>query len=170
MELFHFSHDPSIRVFTPHVPRSNPTQPPLVWAVDEAHAPAYWFPRDCPRVTAWPRTVEERVAFENAFATTALRLHVVELDWLPKLSVVPLFRYRLPGGAFRRWPEASGYWIASESVEPLEVEAMPDLVECHVEAGIELRAVPDLRPARDAAIVGPWDFSIIRFANARMTL
>jgi hypothetical protein len=35
--LFHFSEDPAIEAFVPHVPRSNPTQPASVWAIDEDH-------------------------------------------------------------------------------------------------------------------------------------
>lgn len=83
MDLFHFSHDPSIERFEPHVPVTNPGQPPLVWAIDAEHAPLYWFPRECPRVTAWPRTQEERVAFRDAFCTAAERVHAIELSWLP---------------------------------------------------------------------------------------
>ena len=52
VDLFHFSHDPSIERFTPHVPATNPSQSPSVWAIDAEHAPLYWFPRNCPRVTA----------------------------------------------------------------------------------------------------------------------
>lgn len=39
MALYHFSEDPSIERFVPHVPRTNPTHPPAVWAIDEVHAP-----------------------------------------------------------------------------------------------------------------------------------
>ncbi len=52
-EVLHFSEDPTITVFVPHVPRTAQVTEPLVWAVDSAIAPAYWFPRDCPRVLAW---------------------------------------------------------------------------------------------------------------------
>ena len=51
--LLHFSEDPSITRFTPHVPATNPGQAPAVWAIDAAHAPVYWFPRDCPRGAVW---------------------------------------------------------------------------------------------------------------------
>ena len=56
--LFHFSEDPDIARFLPHVPRTNSSHAPAVWAIDEEHSPLYWFPRDCPRVTAWPRNGE----------------------------------------------------------------------------------------------------------------
>ena len=51
--LLHFSEDPNIRVFHPHVPSSSPDNPPMVWAVDEEHAPGFWFPRDAPRACCW---------------------------------------------------------------------------------------------------------------------
>src|SRR3954464_3428258 len=52
--LFHFSEDPSIERFVPHVPKTNPTHRAGVWAIDHERAPLYWFPRECPRVTIWP--------------------------------------------------------------------------------------------------------------------
>ena len=51
--LFHFSEDPTLQRFVPHVPRTNPAHEPAVWAIDDDHAPLYWFPRACPRITAW---------------------------------------------------------------------------------------------------------------------
>src|SRR5690349_5711786 len=47
--LWHFSEDPSLDWFRPHIPATNPQAQPLVWAVDTRHAPMFWFPRDCPR-------------------------------------------------------------------------------------------------------------------------
>ena len=37
--VFHFSEDPSIEVFRPHVPVTRPDAEPRVWAIDEEHAP-----------------------------------------------------------------------------------------------------------------------------------
>jgi hypothetical protein len=166
VDVFHFSEDPSIPRFIPHVPRSNPAQAPAVWAIDEAHSPLYWFPRACPRVAAWPRTPIEQVAFSEAFCSTAPRVHAIELRWLTALSTTALYRYRFDAAAFRPWSEASGQWIAHEAIKPLDVERMPDLAQCHVDAEIELRAVPSLWPIRDLACSGPWDFSVVRFTNA----
>jgi hypothetical protein len=167
VELFHFSHDPGIRRFAPHVPPTNPTQEPAVWAIDADHAPLYWFPRDCPRVTAWPRDDSERSAFRAAFTTTASRVHAIELEWLPSMSTTVLYRYRFDTVAFRPWPEAAGQWVSDTPVEPVEVEPVGDLLALHVRAGIELRAVPSLGPLHDLAVSDRWDFSIVRMANAR---
>ena len=59
-----------------------------------------------------------------------------------------------------------GQWISDHPVEPLAVTPMEDLLDAHVEAGIELRIVPTLWPVHDLAIRGIWDFSIVRIANA----
>jgi hypothetical protein len=164
--LFHFSEDPTIVRFEPHVPRTNPSQPPAVWAIDEEHAPLYWFPRDCPRVTAWPRDDAEAVAFREAFCTTAPRVHAAELGWAARMRDVTLYRYVLHAASFRPWDEASGQWISDAPVETLAVEPMGDLIVEHVRAGIELRFVPSLWPLRDLAVAGPWDFSLVRMPNA----
>ena len=71
--VYHFSEDPSIERFEPHVPRTNPSQPPAVWAIDGEHASLYWFPRDCPRLAAWPRTPAEAAIFQSSFNTVAHR-------------------------------------------------------------------------------------------------
>ncbi len=166
MELFHFSEDPSIQRFTPHVPKTNPDQPPSVWAIDVDHAPLYWFPRDCPRVTAWPRNAIEQRSFREAFSTVAHRVHAIELRWLPAIRSAVLYRYRLNGSSFRPWAAASGQWVSDVAVEPIDVERVDDLIGCHVAADIELRAVPNLWPLRDLAAGGVWDFSIVRFQRA----
>jgi hypothetical protein len=54
-QVLHFSEDPSIARFEPHVAPTSTVRDPLVWAVDAARAPGYWFPRACPRAMAWAR-------------------------------------------------------------------------------------------------------------------
>ncbi len=165
--LFHFSEDPTIERFVPHVPQSNPDHPPAVWAIDGSHAPLYWFPRNCPRVTAWPRADTERVAFRTAFATVADRVHAIESAWLDVMRTITLYRYRFDSHLFRRWPEASGQWISDATVEPVAVEPVGDLLALHAAAGIELRIVPSLWPLHDLAMSDRWDFSIVRMRNAQ---
>src|SRR5262245_59968364 len=72
--LHHFSEDPTITRFVPHVPATNPDHRPAVWTIDTEHAPLYWFPRDFPRVTVWPRGRGGRTHFASWFVTTADRL------------------------------------------------------------------------------------------------
>jgi hypothetical protein len=141
-----------------------------VWAIDEQHAPLYWFPRDCPRVTAWSRNPQEAVAFRAAFATDAPRVHAIELAWLARMRATVLYRYEFDAAAFTPWGEASGQWISSAEIEPLLVVPIGDLLDQHVEAGIELRMVPSLWPLHDLAKSDQWDFSLVRMTNtsARM--
>lgn len=160
--VHHFSEDPSITRFEPHVPKTNPSQLPAVWAIDAAHAPLYWFPRDCPRATAWPRHAAERDEFRRVLATGADRLHAIEIGWLEAMRSVQLFRYDFDGNDFSPWAEASGQWVSHRAVEPLAVAAVGDLVDAHIEARIELRLVPNLWPLIDLIRDDRWDFSIVR--------
>jgi hypothetical protein len=52
-QVLHFSEDPSITGFVPHVAATSQQPEAYVWAVDGRQAPSYWFPRDCPRAMAW---------------------------------------------------------------------------------------------------------------------
>ena len=51
-EVLHFSEDPTIEVFRPHVAKTAGQVTPYVWAVGHDRAPDYWFPRQCPRAKA----------------------------------------------------------------------------------------------------------------------
>jgi hypothetical protein len=130
------------------------------------HAPLYWFPRDCPRVTAWPRDAQEGIAFRIAFATRASRVHAIELGWLDRMRATALYRYALDASAFSPWPDATGQWICSQEIEPLSVAPVGDLLAEHARAGIELRLVPSLWPLHGLAVSSRWDFSIVRMTNA----
>jgi len=164
--LHHFSEDPSIEQFIPHVPTTNPTQRAAVWAIDADHAPLYWFPRDCPRVTAWPRTPNDLAAFQATWHTTARRVHAIESGWLDRMRTVALYRYDLPAAPFQPWPDAEGQWIAHTLVKPQAVDRLGDLLTLHVQADIELRITPSLWPLWDLAQDGPWSFPIVRMRNA----
>jgi len=164
--VYHFSEDPSIVRFVPHVPRSNPTQAPAVWGIDGDHAPLYWFPRDCPRVTAWARNDTERAEFHRAFCTAADRFHAIEVGWLQAMQATTLYGYTVDASFFRPWSEASGQWISESIIEPVHVDPVGALLERHADAAIELRIVPSLWPVHDLAVAERWDFSIVRLSNA----
>jgi hypothetical protein len=163
--VHHFSEDPSIREFVPHVPATNPDHRPAVWAIDAEHAPLYWFPRDCPRVTVWPRPTDDRNTFRRVWSTTASRVHVTESGWLDRMRTTTIYRYDLPAAGFALL-DASGQSIAETTVTPVNVVAIPDLLAAHAVAGIELRFASTLWPTHDLAVSNDWDFSIVRMANA----
>jgi Family of unknown function (DUF6886) len=164
--LHHFSEDPTITRFVPHVPATNPGHAPAVWAIDAEHAALYWFPRDCPRVTVWPGDDAQIDSFRVAFVTTARRVHAIETGWLAAMRSTRLYRYDLDGASFSRWTEAAGQWISFEAVVPVAVRPLGDLIQMHADEGIELRIVPTLWPLHDQVVAGPWEFSIVRMRNA----
>jgi hypothetical protein len=142
--LWHYSEDPTIEVFRPHRAATAVEDDHLVWAIDTRHAPTFWFPRDCPRGCAWTSdrtTPEDR---QRLFGhTDAPRIHVIEQAWLATVRSCRLYAYRLPEAPFERH-SVGGYWVAQETVEPLELVEVGDLLQRHADAGIELRISPSI--------------------------
>jgi hypothetical protein len=164
--LWHFSEDPSLREFVPHVPVTNPQAPPLVWAVDTRHAPMFWFPRDCPRGCVWPvstTTAEDRERFFGQSA--AGRVHVIESGWLDRVRACRLYAYRLPAEAFRPH-DVGGYWVAAEPVEAIEQVVVDDPMGRHASARIELRVTPSIWPFWRRVTTSTVAFSGSRLHNA----
>ena len=137
----------------------------LVWAVDEEHVPAYWFPRDCPRATFWigPKTTAADAAWLNG----ARRVHVIEWEWWDRFRAAQVYLYRMPPDTFVVHNEEAGYHVSRETVTPLERVAVGDLVRRHRDAGIELRVTNALWPLWDRVIASTLQFSGIRLRNAR---
>jgi hypothetical protein len=162
--LWHVSENPSIERFAPHVSATAASSEPRVWAVDTRHLPFYWFPRQCPRGTFWatPDTTPDDAALLRGFP----RVHVVESEWLESMRSTEVFAYRLPDAAFTRDPEVGGYWLSRESVQPIEVVALGDLIAQHEEAGIDLRDVTNLWPIWDRVAGSTLEYSGMRLHNA----
>lgn len=83
------------------------------------------------------------------------------------MRTTTLYRYDLRADDFSPWPNASGQWFAERPVVPVAVVPLTDLLDLHVAAGIELRAVPSLWPFHDLAVSDAWDFGIVRMGNAQ---
>jgi hypothetical protein len=164
--LWHVSEDGAIGRFEPRANPEHDSPEALVWAIDDDHVPAYWFPRECPRATFWAveTTTDEDV---ERFLTgdRARRVHATEAGWLDLLRGARVFAYLLPPDAFEPYPRAAGYFVSREPVEPLAVEELGDLLARHAGAGIELRIVPALQPLWDRVIVSTLEFSGIRLRN-----
>ncbi|HZX54027.1 MAG TPA: hypothetical protein VFE86_05075 [Ilumatobacteraceae bacterium] len=165
--LYHFSEDPNIERFVPHVPKTNPTHRAAVWAIDDEHAPLYWFPRDCPRVTIWPFDDDGLTAFQSRLTTSARRVHAIESGWYQRMCEAQVYRYELDAQAFEPWEQANGQWITGRTVVPVSAEPVGDLVDAHHKAGIELRLVPSLWPLHDIAVEATFDFSLVGMHNAQ---
>ncbi len=165
--LWHVSEDPTIERFEPHVPRTNPSATPAVWAIDTRHLPMFWFPRDCPRGCVWmsDRTSDaDRTRFFGH--SDASRIHVLETAWLGQMRTTTLFAYRFPEESFVPHEHVGGYWVADVPVEPVERREVDDLVGRHGAAGIELRITPSIWPWWKAVAGSSLEFSGSRLRNA----
>jgi hypothetical protein len=168
-EVLHFSEDPTITMFRPHVARTAAQTEAYVWAVDAGRAQDYWFPRQCPRAMTWvgPRT--QPADAERILGPGTTRVHAVEYGWLEAMRTVELYAYRLPAGPFRPFGEHETHaQVATEEVRPLgPPERVGDIFALHDEAGIELRVLHSLWTFWDAVISSSLSFSGIRLRNAR---
>jgi hypothetical protein len=164
--FWHFSEDPTLRVFEPHTPATNPGSPPLVWAVDTRHAPMFWFPRDCPRACIWPVSTTTAEDSERFFGQSdPRRIHVMESAWLDRVRAARLFAYRLPAESFRPH-EVGGYWVSDQAVEAEERVVVEDCLGLHAQAGIELRVTPSIWPFWKRVVSSTVEFSGSRLSNS----
>ncbi|WP_089919271.1 DUF6886 family protein [Lentzea albida] len=155
-QVMHFSEDPPLTRFVPHVAATARQPDAYVWAVDAHRAPDYWFPRQCPRVLVISPTA---------------RVHAIEHGWLERMRTAELYAYRFDAAPFRPFGEegeGGGHaHVATEPVTPLgPAEPVGDLLALHDAAGIELRLLPSLWPFWDEVVTGPHTFSGIRLRNA----
>ena len=163
-ELWHVSEDPTIEVFQPHHSELHTLDEPLVWAVDSSYQWLYWFPRDCPRAcfNAKKDTTDEDVE-RWLDGDPERRVSVIESGWLERFRAARVYAYRLPAESFEPWDK---FWISRETVVPLELVELGDLLDRHAAAGVELRIAPALHPLWDKVVESSLDYSGIRLRNA----
>jgi hypothetical protein len=163
--LWHASDDPNIEIFHPHRAPTAQVDDDLVWAIDDAHVPAYWFPRDCPRAAFWigPNTNAADIAWMNG----ASRVHAIEWDWWERFRAARVYLYLMPPSTFSVHNAEAGYHVSHESVAPLARIEVDDLARQHHKGGVELRVMSDLWPLWDRVIASTLEFSGIRLRNAR---
>jgi hypothetical protein len=164
-QVLHFSEDPRITTFVPHVAATARESEPYVWAVDAEQAPAYWFPRDCPRVLAWAHA--ETTDADRRLLSGG-RVHAIEYGWLPVLRSVRLYAYRFDAGPFAPFGAPRPHaMVATTTVTPLgPAEPVGDLLALHEAAGIQLRLMPDLLAFMDEVVASSLAFSGIRLRYA----
>lgn len=152
-ELLHFSEDPSIRAFVPHVAATAQQPEAYVWTVDALNSPCYWFPRQCPRVCSW--------------GDGADRVHAVEEAWLPTMRTTTLYAYRFAAADFEPFGERPHAHVATHPVAPLGPPAeVGHLVRVHEEHGVELRVLPALEEHFAGVREAELEFSAIRMGNS----
>ena len=158
------SEDPTLEVFSPNHNELHASDEPLVWAVDARFMWLYWFPRDCPRAcwSANDGTTEDDIEHWLDGDRTR-RVAVIESAWLERMRTVKLYAYRMPPETFEPWDR---FFASRETVVPLELVDLGDLLARHADAGIELRIAPALYPLWDNVIRTTLDYSGIRLRNA----
>jgi hypothetical protein len=157
MRLFHFSDDPRIERFVPR-PVQVPSERgpgrewlngPLVWAIDDWHAPMYFFPRHCPRILVWAKADTTEADRQAWFAASPARMLIhIEWAWLERVMTTPIHRYALPPDTFESLDDA-GMWVSRREVEPVAMETLADLPAAMRQAQAELRVMESLTPLRD---------------------
>jgi hypothetical protein len=163
-DLWHVSEDPTIEVFHPQQSELHALDEPLVWAVDTRYWWLYWFPRDCPRAcfNAKEDTTDEDVA-RWLDGDRTRQVSVIQSIWLERFRSARVYAYRLPPETFEPWDK---FFVSRETVVPLELVELGDLVERHEKAGIDLRTERDLLRLWDDVIASSLDYSGIRLRNA----
>ena len=164
--LYHFSEDPITR-FEPHVAATSVLPDAYVWALHPDKRYIYLFPRDCPRVTYYidgTTTEDDRQRF---FAhTEATKVVAIETGWLQRLRETVLYRYEFAPDGFVSHHEGAGYWVSRQTVLPMRVEPVGDLLAALAATGAEVRVTPSLWPLYEAVVASTLGFSIVRFRNA----
>jgi len=167
--VLHFSQDRTITRFVPHVAATAQREEPFVWAVDDACAPSYWFPRDCPRAMAWITPTASADDRDHVLGPGGgSRVHAVEYAWVERIANVELFAYRLPADGFEPLGEPTPHaFVSTEPVEPIgPPEPVGSVLRLHAEAGIQLRVLDNLWTFWDFVRASTLGFSGIRLANA----
>jgi hypothetical protein len=167
-QVVHFSEDPSITRFVPHVAPTSAEPDPYVWAVDHDRCPDYWFPRECPRAMIWAQESTTDADRQRLLGPGgARRVHLVEYGWLERIRTVRLYGYRFDARDFRPIGEPPNAHVSTVEVAPLgPAEPVGDLFRLHERAGIELRVVVNLWPFWHTVIGSSVGYSGIRLRNA----
>jgi hypothetical protein len=90
----------------------------------------------------------------------------IEKVWLDRLRSCRLYCYQFPLDTFDCMDEWAGYFVSRVSVSPQSVEVIADPIAEFTKRGVELRALANLWPLRDAVVASSLRFSMIRMRNA----
>jgi hypothetical protein len=88
----------------------------------------------------------------------------IEWEWFRRVHDQTLYRYELPADSFQR-VEDGWMWVSKETVTPVGVELIDDLLGALRQVNVELRVMDSLLPLRQL-----WETSLhvsgIRLRNA----
>jgi hypothetical protein len=170
MKLYHVSEEPGIEMFEPrpspqYYDRINGN---VVFAVIDEMLHNYLLPRDCPRVTFYAKADSKQIDIVT-FMRNSKKKYIVNIEesWLERIKQTTLYLYVLPIEYFTLLDEGAGYYISYESVKPLSVLVVDDLLAEIVKRDVELRVLSTLKQLADEVSKSTLQFSIIRMRNAR---
>ncbi len=128
--LYHFSEDPDIKEFRPRRSRPLPGHPDgrdRVWAIDQYHAPAYFFPRECPRIILWALGKSTPADIDRWMGGPGcLMAAFIEERWLSEFESCLLYRYSFDPVGFEDVRDGGGH-VSPEAIRPTSVEPVVPL-------------------------------------------
>lgn len=168
MRLFHVSEEPGIREFLPRIPARKDLDPGvgLVWALDEAHLPNFFTPRDCPRVT-YHATADTSPDDLRWFSSPTQRHAVViEQRWFKRMAETTLYIYEFDPAGFALQDASAGYYVASSPQKPIACHVVGDLFAALFRRNVELRVVDNLWSICRGIQGTTLEWSMCRMRNA----
>jgi hypothetical protein len=165
MRLFHISEKPNIREFVPQLSKRKDKK--LVWAITEDKLSHYLLPRDCPRVTFFPKDNSDPVDIKRLMGYTDAKVIIaIEKKWIPIIQGTIIYKYE-----FRTWDfvlddKNAGYYITEKPQKPIAITIIDNILKELLKYDVELRIMPSLWKIREEVIKSTLNFSIIRMQNA----
>jgi hypothetical protein len=127
----------------------------------------YYLPRDCPRACFWPLPSTTPDDLERWYGGVEARMVIaVESAWLDRIRSTTVYRYVMPEAPFTSLDDA-GMHATRETVRPLSVDALPDLLGALRDAEVELRVTPNIAGLGRLLVDSSLHFSLIRMRNAQ---
>lgn len=169
IKLYHVSEEPGIKVFHPRPvsQQYEKIKDNAVFAINENMLHNYLLPRDCPRVTFYAKPDSSQNDIDK-FLGTSKYVVAVEESWIEKIKQTTLYLYEFPADSFILLDEGAGYYVSSESVKPVSVTAINNLLQIIAERGAELRRVASVRSFAGEIIKSSLQYSIIRLRNSNI--
>lgn len=165
MRLYHISETPDINEFVPQPSRRKGKN--LVWAISDDKLPNYLLPRDCPRVTFFPKDDSDSADIKRLMGCRdAKTVIAIEKKWVPIIQDTVIYKYEFNPTDFILDDESAGYYVTEKPQKPISVNVIDDILNELLKYDVELRIMPSLWKIREEVIKSTLDFSIIRMNKA----
>lgn len=170
--LYHISENPLLKRFEP---RPSPSHyegisGEVVFAITDKLLHNYLLPRDCPRVTFYAKQDTSQQDKEIFLGKNASGYVVaIENKWRDLIEQTTLYCYEFPTDDFILLDEGAGYYISYQTVTPISIRPIDNLLDELLKRGVELRFLPTLFPLAQEVSQSTLQFSLIRMRNATQT-